>query len=132
LRAAREGVGLSQRALAFSGCSAAYISRLEAGERIPSLQLVRELARRLGISESYLLSGDADDPLGPPSPLVDAEIALRLDDVGEARRLYEVALAAAANDAERREALTGLGNVALRDGETSAAIEQEQLSNVVD
>ncbi len=44
---ARLAAGLSQRALAFPGCSAAYISRLEAGERVPSLQLLRKLAQRL-------------------------------------------------------------------------------------
>ena len=47
---AREAAGLSQRELAFPGCSAAYISRIERGERIPSLQVMRELARRIGIS----------------------------------------------------------------------------------
>ena len=35
LREAREAAGLSQRDLSFSGCSAAYISRIEAGTRIP-------------------------------------------------------------------------------------------------
>ena len=31
---AREAAGLSQRELAFPGCSAAYISRIERGERV--------------------------------------------------------------------------------------------------
>jgi len=57
LHAAREGAGISQRELAFPGCSAAYISRIERGERIPSLQVMRELARRIGISESFLAYG---------------------------------------------------------------------------
>jgi transcriptional regulator with XRE-family HTH domain len=39
IREARERRGLRQRDLAFEGCSAAYVSRIEAGERIPSLQL---------------------------------------------------------------------------------------------
>lgn len=54
---AREGAGLSQRELAFPGCSAAYISRIERGERIPSLQVLRELARRTGVSEALLAYG---------------------------------------------------------------------------
>src|SRR6478735_12708557 len=54
---AREAAGLSQRELAFPGCSAAYISRIERGERVPSLQVMRELARRIGISESVLAYG---------------------------------------------------------------------------
>ncbi len=57
LHAAREAAGISQRDLAFPGCSAAYISRIERGERIPSLQVMRELARRIGISESVLAYG---------------------------------------------------------------------------
>jgi transcriptional regulator with XRE-family HTH domain len=57
LHAAREGAGISQRELAFPGCSAAYISRIERGERIPSLQVMRELARRIGISEAWLAYG---------------------------------------------------------------------------
>jgi transcriptional regulator with XRE-family HTH domain len=57
LHEAREGAGLSQRELAFPGCSAAYISRIERGERIPSLQVMRELARRIGVSETVLAYG---------------------------------------------------------------------------
>ncbi len=54
---AREAAGLSQRELAFPGCSAAYISRIERGERVPSLQVMRELARRTGVSEQELAFG---------------------------------------------------------------------------
>ena len=57
LHDAREAAGISQRELAFPGCSAAYISRIERGERIPSLQVIRELARRIGVSESSLAYG---------------------------------------------------------------------------
>ena len=61
---AREAAGLSQRELAFPGCSAAYISRIERGERVPSLQVMRELARRTGVTEEQLAFGretlDAD------------------------------------------------------------------------
>src|SRR3972149_8109646 len=57
LYAFREGAGLSQRELAFPGCSAAYISRIERGERIPSLQVLRELASRCGVSETFLAWG---------------------------------------------------------------------------
>ncbi len=58
---AREAAGLSQRELAFPGCSAAYISRIERGERVPSLQVMREIARRTGVSEHALAFGR--DPL---------------------------------------------------------------------
>lgn len=53
----RVEAGLSQRELAFPGCSAAYISRIERGERVPSLQVLRELAHRIGLSETGLAYG---------------------------------------------------------------------------
>ncbi|HKY25768.1 MAG TPA: helix-turn-helix transcriptional regulator [Gaiella sp.] len=63
LHAAREAAGISQRELAFPGCSAAYISRIERGERIPSLQVMRELARRVGVTEAELAYGR--EPIDP-------------------------------------------------------------------
>ena len=58
--AAREAAGLSQRELSFPGCSSAYISRIERGERVPSLQVMREIARRTGVSEQMLAFGRED------------------------------------------------------------------------
>ncbi len=57
LKDARLAAGLSQRQLSFPGCSAAYISRLEAGDRVPSLQLLRKLAQKLSADEQYLATG---------------------------------------------------------------------------
>ncbi len=54
---ARQAAGLSQRELAFPGCSAAYISRIERGERVPSLQVMREIASRTGATEHALAFG---------------------------------------------------------------------------
>ena len=54
LRDARVAAGLSQRQLAFQGCSAAYLSRLEAGQRVASLQLLRKIAAKLGVDEEFL------------------------------------------------------------------------------
>ena len=63
VREARLAANLSQRELSFPGCSSAYISRIERGERIPSLQVMREIARRTGISEQVLAFGrDVIDP----------------------------------------------------------------------
>ncbi len=121
LKEARERAGLSQRALSFQGCSPAYISRIEAGERIPSLQLLRELGRQLGVSEDYLATGTHTAPVRP-SVLIDAEIALRLDDLDQARHLYERALADANDPRGRAEALEGLGNIELRSGRPADAI----------
>lgn len=62
IRARREELGLSQRELAFPGCTYAYLSRLEGGTRTPSLQIIRHLAAQLETSESWLAWGE-DDPL---------------------------------------------------------------------
>ena len=57
LKEARLAAGLSQRELAFPGCTAVYICRIERGDRVPSLQVLRQLARKLGVDEDYLATG---------------------------------------------------------------------------
>jgi transcriptional regulator with XRE-family HTH domain len=77
LKDARVAAGLSQRQLSFPGCSAAYISRLEAGDRVPSLQLLRKLAVRLGADEQYLATGvERIEQLAPEQ--VEEEVERRL------------------------------------------------------
>ena len=78
LRDARIEAGLSQRQLSFPGCSAAYISRLEAGDRVPSLQLLRKLAQKLNADEQFLATGEERVQQMPPE-LVEAEVELRLN-----------------------------------------------------
>ena len=119
LKRARDDAGLSQRQLSFSGCSPAYISRIEAGDRIPSLQLLRELGKRLGVSEDYLATGV--EARGQTTSL-EAELALRFDDLELAEGLYEELLAEATAPDGRTEALTGLGRVALRRGRSDEAV----------
>lgn len=58
LRRLREERGLSQRDLQSEGVSYAYISRIEAGTRRPSLRTLRTLADRLGTTALYLETGD--------------------------------------------------------------------------
>ncbi len=120
LKAAREAAGLSQRQLAFSGCSPAYISRIEAGDRIPSLQLLRELGRRLGVNEDYLATGEAAG--SREFSLLEAELALRLDDLARARVLYADALERARTPRERSLAEEGLGHLAYRTGDLHEAV----------
>jgi tetratricopeptide (TPR) repeat protein len=120
LRSARERAGLSQRQLSFTGCSPAYISRIESGDRIPSLQLLRELGRRLGVSEDWLATGSEDGAGVAPAALLEAEVALRLDDLPRARQLYETMLD---REATRPDAHAGLGQVAYRQGRPREAIE---------
>src|SRR5207237_1092808 len=107
LREARAAAGLSQRELAFDGCSPAYISRIESGHRIPSLQLIRELARRLGVSEEHLARGRAGSV-----PLGEAEMALRLDESERAGELFRKALEDSETPEGRSRALEGLGHLA--------------------
>lgn len=61
LREARQQAGLSQRELAFPGCSAVYICRIEKGQRVPSLQVLRELAARTDVDEDWLALGIEPD-----------------------------------------------------------------------
>jgi tetratricopeptide (TPR) repeat protein len=120
LRDARERAGLSQRQLSFPGCSPAYISRIEAGDRIPSLQLLREMGRRLGVSEDYLATGA--ERHDENAVLVEAEISLRLDEREQAAKLYAEALAQATTNEEQARALAGLGQLAYREGKPREAI----------
>jgi len=119
LREARERVGLSQRQLALGICTPAYVSRLEKGERIPSLQLLRQLAERLSVDADELAGGL---PARAVDPLLDAELALRLDEVDEAERLFEAALPGGA-PRDRARATAGLGKIAFRRGDHRRAIE---------
>src|ERR1700751_1050366 len=73
--------GLSQRELAAPGVSYAYISRIEAGTRQPSVKALRRLAAKLGVTADYLETGSQ---LAPEEErelhLADLELALRLGD----------------------------------------------------
>jgi tetratricopeptide (TPR) repeat protein len=123
LRAARERAGLSQRQLAFPGCSPAYISRIESGDRIPSLQLLRELGRRLSVTEDWLATGSEHGPSGPGGHLLEADVSVRLDDLGRAEELYVAVLEQTGADETRARAYEGLGQVEHRRGRPRAAIE---------
>jgi tetratricopeptide (TPR) repeat protein len=124
LREARERSGLSQRQLSFDGCSPAYISRIEAGERIPSLQLLREMGRRLGVSEDWLATGLDRDLLAEDRTLLDAEIALRFNELDSAEELYRKALENATTNTERARSLAGLGQIAFERGDPRRAVQQ--------
>jgi tetratricopeptide (TPR) repeat protein len=107
--------------LSFAGCTAAYVSRIEAGARIPSLQVLREFARRLGVSLEYLATGRLDAE-GLSSELLEPEVALRLGDEERAAELYEVACRDAVSPATLARAQLGLGRLALRRGELDEGI----------
>lgn len=56
----REAKGLSQRQLSAPGVSYAYISRIEAGTRNPSLKALIKIAPKLDTTALYLLTGQQD------------------------------------------------------------------------
>jgi transcriptional regulator with XRE-family HTH domain len=58
LRMARRARGVSQRGLESAGVSFAYISRIERGRRIPSLEVIRRLAAALDVSPQWLETGN--------------------------------------------------------------------------
>ena len=121
LRQAREAAGLTQRELSFEGCTAAYVSRIEAGARVPSLQILREFGKRLGVSADYLATGS--DHVGDlSSDLLEAEVSLQLGDEERAEELFEAARADADSAAALAGAQLGLGRLAIRRGEISDGI----------
>ncbi len=80
LRRLRLERGLSQRDLSSPGVSYAYISRIEAGARRPSVKALRMLAKKLGVTAEYLETGSE---IGPTETrelrLADLELRLRLE-----------------------------------------------------
>jgi transcriptional regulator with XRE-family HTH domain len=87
LRRLRLERSLSQRELAGPGVSYAYISRIEAGTRRPSVKALRTLARSLGVSPEYLETGselrDVDER---ELRLADADLRLRISGEPEVAR----------------------------------------------
>jgi transcriptional regulator with XRE-family HTH domain len=113
LRRLRTERGLSQRELSSPGVSYAYISRIEAGARRPSVKALRQLAPKLGVSVAYLETGSE---LGEPEQrelrLAEAELALRIAGVSEEVEETLRSLLAEAEAAGDRQS-TALARVAL-------------------
>jgi transcriptional regulator with XRE-family HTH domain len=73
--------GLSQRELAEPGISYAYLSRIEAGQRAPSLKALRIVARKLGVTAEHLETGAAVSiATARELRASDAELRLRVDE----------------------------------------------------
>lgn len=129
LRRLRHERGLSQRELASPGVSYAYISRIEAGARRPSVKALRMLARKLGVSADYLETGSQIRDIDERElQISDAELELRLaqdtaQTVGKLERLLAEALSAGDSVAASR-ANIALGLAAAQDGRNNDAIEK--------
>ncbi|WP_159029092.1 helix-turn-helix domain-containing protein [Streptomyces viridochromogenes] len=59
LRRIRLESGLTQSDLAGGPVSASYVSRIESGSRLPSVETLRHLAERLGLSVAELMASDS-------------------------------------------------------------------------
>jgi transcriptional regulator with XRE-family HTH domain len=121
--------GFSQRDLSSPGVSYAYISRIEAGARTPSVKALRKLAQKLGVSVEYLETGkDIREVDDRELRLADAELELRLEEntsTVEAKLEAILKEASAAGDTTSAiRARSALGLVAAQRGNHLEAVEQ--------
>jgi tetratricopeptide (TPR) repeat protein len=121
--------GLSQRDLSSPGVSYAYISRIEAGARTPSVKALRKLSQKLGVSVEYLETGrDMRDVDDRELRLADAELELRLtEDFAAAEQKLQAILdeALAAGDTiSSMRARIALGLVSAQRGQHLEAVER--------
>jgi transcriptional regulator with XRE-family HTH domain len=121
--------GLSQRDLSSPGVSYAYISRIEAGARTPSVKALRKLSQKLGVSVEYLETGrDIREVDDRELRLTDAELELRLEgDTREAEPKLETLLdesRAAGDRTSATRAAIGLGFAAAYRGNHLDAVER--------
>jgi tetratricopeptide (TPR) repeat protein len=121
--------GLSQRDLSSPGVSYAYISRIEAGARTPSVKALRKLSQKLGVSVEYLETGrDMRDVDDRELRLADAELELRLtEDFAAAEQKLQAILdeALAAGDTiSSMRARIALGLVSAQRGRHLEAVER--------
>jgi transcriptional regulator with XRE-family HTH domain len=63
VRARRKALGLSQQDLATElGVKHQHVSRIELGDATPSLEMLLEVSRKLGVSTDFLLTGEQTAP----------------------------------------------------------------------
>jgi transcriptional regulator with XRE-family HTH domain len=96
----RKARGLSQRELAAPGIGYAYVSRIEADTRTPSVKALRQIAHKLGVTVEHLETGEPT-----PTELGVAEAGLDFATLTKAEvAAIEAAAADGARDAARRAA----------------------------
>lgn len=79
IRTLRQKLGLSLRQIAGPGCSPGYLSRVERGQRVPSVSVMVDLADKLGVTLEDL--GGRDIRTRVPEPrLLDLELAATMGD----------------------------------------------------
>jgi tetratricopeptide (TPR) repeat protein len=124
LRSLRERRGLSLRQISFPGCSPSYLSRVESGDRVASLTILAELARRLDTSIEELLGRSLDGRVSE-ADLAAAEVAARLGDPRAQDDLESLLAGARSLGDQRAESrvLEYLGLLALDSGDDARAVE---------
>ena len=90
IRQLREARRLSQRQLAEPGVTAAYISRIERGDRLPSVKALRKLAPKLEVSVEFLETGKEGKILNEKTAAEVREYARRCADRGDTEALIEL------------------------------------------
>jgi transcriptional regulator with XRE-family HTH domain len=128
IRNLREQRGLSLRQVAGPGCSPGYLSRVERGQRIPSVTVMADLADKLGVTLEDLGGRDIRTRI-PETRLLDLELAARMGDESAAdnvQRALEDARRIGDRRAESRllEVLAHLAAEARRDAEAVRLCEQ--------
>jgi len=128
IRQLREQAGLSLRQVSGPGCSPGYLSRVERGQRIPSVSVMVDLADKLGVTLEDLGGRDIRSRI-PETRLLDLELAVRMGDetAGEAvRRGLDDAGRIGDRRAESRlnELLAHVAAEARRDGEAARLCEE--------
>jgi transcriptional regulator with XRE-family HTH domain len=100
LRRLRQARGLSQRDLSSPGISYAYISRIEAEARTPSVKALRRIAGKLGVTVEHLERGEPT-----PTELGVADATLDFGSLTSAElETVRAAAAEGAREAARRAA----------------------------
>ena len=108
LRRLRRERGLSQRDLSAPGITYAYISRIEAGARTPSVKALRMLAQKLGVTPEYLETGsDLAAAELRELRLAEQELRLRLDGELDPRRWGSCSRTRSARPTRRRQRAHG-------------------------
>lgn len=128
----RHDRGLSLRQIAFTGCSPSFLSRVEAGQRVPSPPIVAEIANRLGVSVEQLLGHRLDSRVSERD-LVATEVSARLGEADAEKQLGRLLTQARRlrdNSAASR-ILESLGLIALQTRRDDRAVELlEEARNV--
>lgn len=100
------------------GCTAAYVSRIEAGERVPSYQLLLKFAERLSVSPDYLATGE--EKTAVDDLLLGVELMWRSGDIDGAREAFGE-LVDASDPIVAARAAAGLGRLEADRGEHETA-----------